>query len=150
MKRKRNSNYIQQCIKHGHEQYDQERLGRLVWMHKGRKKERDDDEDYTQNDKAINPGHKIDERNMEILRRKQEILKKYNKMSKENGPTFADDGFHRYSLLKGNNSALVKRVLLVDFAWRCCSKISQRSPSVCNFHGFRVAAGLFSRMRSGL
>jgi len=61
--------------------------------------------------------HVIDEKNMEILKRKQEILKRYNKMSKENGPTFAEDGFHRYTLCRGNNSALVKRVLETRENW---------------------------------
>jgi|APCry1669189665_1035243.scaffolds.fasta_scaffold296195_1 hypothetical protein len=39
---------------------------------------------------------RIDDKNLEILRRKQEIIAKYNKMSKENKPMIADDGMYRY------------------------------------------------------
>lgn len=77
MKRKRNSNYIQQCIRHGNEHYDQQRLNSLAWLRKQSKREEDADD-------ARNSGH-VDEKSVEILRRKQEIIKKYNKMSKENG-----------------------------------------------------------------
>lgn len=34
MKRKRNSNYIQQCIRHGNEHYNGDRLNSLVWLKK--------------------------------------------------------------------------------------------------------------------
>lgn len=44
MKRKRNSNYIQQCIRHGNEHYDQQRLNSLAWLRKETKKEKDDDD----------------------------------------------------------------------------------------------------------
>lgn len=55
---------------------------------------------------------------MEILRKKQEITNLYNKVSKDNKPTFADDGFYRFSFIKGNNSALVKRCLLTRDYWQ--------------------------------
>ena len=99
MKRKRNSNYIQQCIRHGNEHYDQQRLNSLAWLRKETKREDDADGD-------ARLCH-LDDKSVEILRRKQEIIKKYNKMSKENGQVQPDDGFYRYSLIKGNNSALV-------------------------------------------
>jgi hypothetical protein len=105
MKRKRNSNYIQQCIRHGNEHYDQQRLNSLAWLRKEAKREEDHDGDARQ------LGNHLDDKNAEILRRKQEIIKKYNKMSKDNALVQADDGIYRYSLIKGNNSALVKRVL---------------------------------------
>mmetsp|Transcript_1661 Transcript_1661/g.2172 ORF Transcript_1661/g.2172 Transcript_1661/m.2172 type:complete len:80 (+) Transcript_1661:940-1179(+) len=54
---------------------------------------------------------------MEILKKKQEIIAKYNKMSKENKPTMAEDGYYRFNMLKGNNSALVQRVLLTRDYW---------------------------------
>ena len=38
-------------------------------------------------------------------------------MSKENHPNLADDGFYRYTMTKGNNSSLVKRVLLTRDYW---------------------------------
>lgn len=60
---------------------------------------------------------KLDEKNLEVLRRKQEIIAKYNKMSKENKPSIADDGFYRYSLIRGNNHQLVKRVLEAREHW---------------------------------
>ena len=60
---------------------------------------------------------RIDDKNMEILKRKQEIIAKYNKMSKENKPMIADDGMYRYLILKGNNSNLVKRVLETREYW---------------------------------
>lgn len=41
----------------------------------------------------------------------------YNKVSKENKPSLADDGFYRFSFIKGNNSALVKKVLLTRDYW---------------------------------
>ena len=39
-------------------------------------------------------------------------------MSKDNHPNLADDGFYRYSMTKGNNSGLVKRVLLTRDYWQ--------------------------------
>ena len=54
---------------------------------------------------------------MEILRKKQEITAMYNKVSKDNKPTFADDGFYRFSFVKGNNSALVKKCILTRDYW---------------------------------
>jgi hypothetical protein len=42
----------------------------------------------------------------------------YNKVSKENKPTFADDGYYRFSFVKGNNSGLVKRVLMSRDYWQ--------------------------------
>jgi hypothetical protein len=53
-----------------------------------------------------------------MLRRKQEILALYNKVSKDNKPTFADDGYYRASFVKGNNSGIVKRVLLTRDYWQ--------------------------------
>lgn len=44
-------------------------------------------------------------------------MSKYNKISKENKPTLADDGFYRFSMVKGNNSSLVKTVLLSREHW---------------------------------
>jgi len=41
----------------------------------------------------------------------------YNKMSKQNKPSFADDGLYRYSMVKGNNSALVEKVLKTRDHW---------------------------------
>jgi hypothetical protein len=35
----------------------------------------------------------------------------YNEMSKKNKPNFAEDGMYRYSFVRGNNSAMVERVL---------------------------------------
>ena len=104
MKRKRNSNYIQQCIRHGNEHYDQQRLNSLAWLRKQNKREDDGDGELI--------GNHLDERTHEIIKRKQEIIKQYNKMSKENRQMQQqDDGIYRYSLIKGNNSQLVKRVL---------------------------------------
>ena len=79
MKRKRNSNYIQQCIRHGNEHYDQQKLNPLAWLRKEPKKEDDPEGE------GKNLASRLDDKNLEILRRKQEIIKKYNKMSKENG-----------------------------------------------------------------
>lgn len=53
---------------------------------------------------------------MEILKKKQEILAKYNKMSKENHPT-AEEGTYRFTMTKGNNSSMVKRVLMTRDYW---------------------------------
>ena len=55
---------------------------------------------------------------MEILKKKQEVIAMYNKVSKENKPSFADDGFYRCSFIKGNNSGMVKRVLLTRDYWQ--------------------------------
>ena len=41
----------------------------------------------------------------------------YNEMSKKNKPNFADDGMYRYSFVKGNNSAMVERVLKSRDYW---------------------------------
>ena len=38
-------------------------------------------------------------------------------MSKENKPSVADDGYYRYSLVRGNNHQLVKRVLEAREHW---------------------------------
>jgi hypothetical protein len=60
---------------------------------------------------------KIDDKNLQLLRKKQEITQKYNQMSKQNNPTLADDGKYRFNLIKGNNSGLVKRVLMKRDYW---------------------------------
>ena len=38
-------------------------------------------------------------------------------MSKDNAPQIADDGTYRFSMIRGNNSDLVKRVLLTREYW---------------------------------
>lgn len=70
-----------------------------------------------ENEAQENSLNKLDEKNMEILRKKQEITAMYNKVSKDNKPTFADDGFYRFSFVKGNNSALVKKCILTRDYW---------------------------------
>lgn len=69
MKRKRNSNYIQQCINASHA-YDRDRLHSLNW---NKNEERDGEL----------PKH-IDDKQMEMLRKKQEIFAKYTELSKHN------------------------------------------------------------------
>jgi hypothetical protein len=54
--------------------------------------------------------------NLEALKKKQEIMAKYNQVSQENKPD--DDGTFRFSMVKGNNSALVKKVLLARPWWQ--------------------------------
>lgn len=65
MKRKRNSNYIQQCIRHGNEHYSGDRLNSLAWL----KKDKPQGDDETDNHHSI-IANKLDEKNMEILRKK--------------------------------------------------------------------------------
>ena len=64
MKRKRNSNYIQQCIRHGNEHYSGERLNSLAWL----KKDKHHDDENDQHHSII--ANKLDEKNTEILRKK--------------------------------------------------------------------------------
>jgi len=111
MKRKRNSNYIQQCIRHGNEHYNGDRLNSLAWLKKDKPQEDESDHHHS----II--ANKLDEKNMEILRKKQEIMATYNKMSKQNKPSYADDGLYRYSMVRGNNSALIERVLKTRDYW---------------------------------
>jgi ribosomal protein S4 len=106
LKRKRNSNYIQQCIKHGNEYYNHEKIKSLAWLNKDRHADKEPETTT------------MDDRNMEILRKKQEIMAMYNKVSKENKPCFAEDGFYRYSYVKGNNSSMVIRVLESRGFWQ--------------------------------
>ena len=61
--------------------------------------------------------NQIDDRNMEILKKKQDILAKYNKMSKENHPA-AEEGTYRFTMTKGNNSTMVKKVLTTRDYWQ--------------------------------
>ena len=44
-----------------------------------------------------------------MLRKKQEILAVYNKISAENKPE--DDGIYRFKIEKGNGCGLIKKVL---------------------------------------
>ena len=74
------------------------------------RKEKDEDGEH--------PTSKIDEKNLDLLRKKQEILAKYNKMSKENGPGVMEEGVYKYVMVKGNNSSLVKRVLKTREYWQ--------------------------------
>ena len=61
VKRKRNSNYIQQCIKHGNEHYDQQKLGALSWLKKPKPNDGEDKSTMQS---------KIDEKNIELLKKK--------------------------------------------------------------------------------
>lgn len=107
LKRKRNSNYIQKCIKLGNEHYNHEKLSSLNWM----KKQKD------QNEEVQDPLRvRLDDKNYQILRKKQEILAKYNQISSFNRPE--DDGTFKYNLIRGgNNSAIVTRVLRTRSHW---------------------------------
>jgi hypothetical protein len=62
--------------------------------------------------------NRLDDRSNEILKRKLEVTAMYNKVSKDNKPCFADDGFYRFNFVKGNNSGLVKRVILTRDYWQ--------------------------------
>ena len=97
MKRKRNSNYIQQCIKNGNEQYNYERLMSLNWLRKDN------------NNEILDSCGNIDQKNIIAWKKKQEIQAKYTMIAKES--RFNDDGYYRYILTKGNNSDLVRRVI---------------------------------------
>lgn len=69
MKRKRNSNYIQKCIKMGNEYYNHEKIASLNWLKKTKENPAAHIEDaYKQ----------CEEKRNNVLRRKQEILAKYN------------------------------------------------------------------------
>lgn len=60
MKRKRNSNYIQKCIKNGNEYYNNEKLSSLNWLKK----------DATSKADTIDAKVIIDDKNLQILRKK--------------------------------------------------------------------------------
>ena len=46
-----------------------------------------------------------------------EILAKYNQFSKQNAAQLAEDGVYRFSIVKGNNSKIIKRVLEIRDWW---------------------------------
>ena len=52
-----------------------------------------------------------------MLKKKQEILAKYNQFSKQNAAQLAEDGVYRFSIVKGNNSKIIKRVLEIRDWW---------------------------------
>ena len=116
MKRKRNSNYIQKCIKHGNEYYNHDKLGSLCWLKKESQKE------------VSSESYKLDDKNMQILKKKQEILAKYTQISQEN--VKGEDGIYRFSMVKGNNSALVKLVLTSRENWQ---ELEQKHLSLFHF-----------------
>lgn len=60
MKRKRNSNYIQKCIKLGNEYYNQERIQSLNWYKKNK------DSIHENIDEQM----KIDDKNMQYIKKK--------------------------------------------------------------------------------
>ena len=130
MKKKRNSNYIQQCIRSGNEVYNEQKLNSLLWLKK------DSADAETTMTHQLN---KIDEKNLEILKKKQEIIAKYNKMSKENKPTIAEDGNYRYNIIKGNNSNLVQRVLESRDYWQ---ELEEKHLTLFSFKWAPVSRGI--------
>jgi hypothetical protein len=116
IKRKRNSNYIQQCIRHGNEHYSHEKLNSLNWLRPKAGHTQDHGGGADSAGHSTHVASKADDENLERLRKKQEILAKYNKMSKDNKP--AEDGFYRFTVTRGNNSALVRRVLMSRGCWQ--------------------------------
>lgn len=120
MKRKRNSNYIQKCIKMGNEYYNNEKIASLNWLKKSK-----------ENPSAhIDEGYKyVDDKRTNVLRRKQEILAKYNQISVENKPN-EEEGLYKYQIIRGNNSSLVQRVLDTRPNW---SELENRHLTIFQF-----------------
>ena len=84
-------------VNHGH--YTAQKLKSLNWLKK----------------QNIEVFYKRDlDRQNNKLKSKQEIYAKYNQMSKVSG---IEDGLYKYSVLRGNNSELVRRVLETRENW---------------------------------
>lgn len=100
--------YIKSCNK-GH--YTFQKLKSLNWFKNPAKK--DMDEQLTTFFKKDNS------KNFERLRQKQEIEAKYNQMSRDNNKEWSkcEQGQYKYSVISGNNSGLVRRVLETREHW---------------------------------
>ena len=104
IKYKKNT-YIKNCIQRN-QHYTEEKLKSLNWMKK-------DTEDFQ------NMAMKLQEQKVtEKYKERQEIMAKYNQMSKDNGNTYyQDDGTYKYVTIRGNNSKLIRRVLQTREHW---------------------------------
>jgi hypothetical protein len=93
--------------------YNPEKLRSLKWFQTKHVRE-DSDSDAEANSRTLN---QIDIETKEMAQKKREIYEKYNQFGKEVSQVTAEQKGYRWLLAKGNNSDLVKRVMLTRPSW---------------------------------